>query len=150
MQQLVEHLRPRAQVRTADEFGGLAQDLNHFLDRITQVVSDLDRILAEVLEVMPRIQVQALYGGFFAQAKKGDEDLEAIGERMTGEWLKQAGAEGQARHVFLGGNGLPERWQGRDRFVVLETGFGLGNNFLATWAAWRSRSPRCATCPPAA
>lgn len=48
------------------------------------------------------------------------------------------GALAQARHVFLAGNGLPQRWQGRSRFVVLETGFGLGNNFLATWAAWRA------------
>lgn len=51
----------------------------------------------------------------------------------------------QARQVFLAGNQLPERWQGRERFVVLETGFGLGNNFLATWQAWRndpSRSER--------
>ncbi|MDR1647973.1 MAG: bifunctional tRNA (5-methylaminomethyl-2-thiouridine)(34)-methyltransferase MnmD/FAD-dependent 5-carboxymethylaminomethyl-2-thiouridine(34) oxidoreductase MnmC, partial [Zoogloeaceae bacterium] len=47
------------------------------------------------------------------------------------------GGLGQARHVFLGGNGLPERWRGRERFVILETGFGLGLNFLATWAAWR-------------
>lgn len=50
----------------------------------------------------------------------------------------RGGAWGQARHVFLGGNGLPARWGGRDRFVILETGFGLGNNFLATWAAWRA------------
>lgn len=54
-----------------------------------------------------------------------------------------AGALQQARHVFLGGNGLPKRWAGRDRFVVLETGFGLGNNFLATWAAWRDDPLRC-------
>lgn len=54
-----------------------------------------------------------------------------------------AGAAEQARHVFLAGNGLPGRWQGRDRFVVLETGFGLGNNFLATWAAWRADPHRC-------
>lgn len=54
-----------------------------------------------------------------------------------------AGAAGQARHVFLGGNQLPQRWQGKDRFVVLETGFGLGNNFLATWAAWRDDPQRC-------
>ncbi len=46
---------------------------------------------------------------------------------------------GQARHVFLGGNGLPERWRGREAFVVLETGFGLGVNFLATWDAWLAR-----------
>ena len=55
----------------------------------------------------------------------------------------QAGAAGQARQVFLGGNGLPGRWAGRPRFVVLETGFGLGNNFLATWAAWQQDARRC-------
>jgi tRNA 5-methylaminomethyl-2-thiouridine biosynthesis bifunctional protein len=54
-----------------------------------------------------------------------------------------AGAWAQARHVFLEGNGLPGRWQQRDRFVILETGFGLGNNFLATWAAWRADPARC-------
>ncbi|MEY4752077.1 MAG: hypothetical protein RIQ60_4291 [Pseudomonadota bacterium] len=55
------------------------------------------------------------------------------------------GALAQARHVFLAGNGLPARWAGRQRFVILETGFGLGNNFLATWAAWRALPPeqRC-------
>ena len=55
----------------------------------------------------------------------------------------RAGALTQARHVFIDGNGLPERWQRRDRFVVLETGFGLGNNFLATWQAWRDDPQRC-------
>ncbi|HWH81019.1 MAG TPA: oxidoreductase, partial [Burkholderiaceae bacterium] len=55
----------------------------------------------------------------------------------------RAGAFTQARHVFLGGNELPARWQGRERFVVLETGFGLGNNFLATWQAWRDDPQRC-------
>lgn len=55
----------------------------------------------------------------------------------------EAGAFGQAQHVFLGGNQLPARWGGRHRFVILETGFGLGNNFLATWAAWRADPARC-------
>ena len=54
-----------------------------------------------------------------------------------------AGAFAQASYVFLNGNGLPGRWAGRTRFVVLETGFGLGNNFLATWAAWRDDPQRC-------
>ncbi len=49
----------------------------------------------------------------------------------------------QARSVFLAGNGLPERWRGCARFTILETGFGLGNNFLATWAAWRDDPQRC-------
>jgi len=47
------------------------------------------------------------------------------------------GALAQARHVFLAGNDLPARWIGGDSFVILETGFGLGLNFLATWQAWR-------------
>ncbi|MBI5259766.1 MAG: FAD-dependent 5-carboxymethylaminomethyl-2-thiouridine(34) oxidoreductase MnmC [Burkholderiales bacterium] len=55
----------------------------------------------------------------------------------------RAGAWAQARHVFLAGNGLPQRWAGRPRFVVLETGFGLGHNFLATWEAWRADPQRC-------
>lgn len=55
----------------------------------------------------------------------------------------RAGALGQARQVFLRGNGLPQRWAGQPRFVVLETGFGLGNNFLATWDAWRNDAARC-------
>jgi tRNA 5-methylaminomethyl-2-thiouridine biosynthesis bifunctional protein len=55
-----------------------------------------------------------------------------------------AGATAQARHVFLAGNGLPGRWRGRERFVVLETGFGLGHNFLATWDAWRNDAAACA------
>ena len=57
-----------------------------------------------------------------------------------------AGALAQAEHVFLAGNGLsgPGRhaWSGRSRYVILETGFGLGNNFLATWAAWRRDARR--------
>src|SRR5829696_7326528 len=52
------------------------------------------------------------------------------------------GGLAQARHVFLGGNGLPERWRGRDAFVVLETGFGLGLSFLAAWEAWRADPAR--------
>ena len=55
----------------------------------------------------------------------------------------RVGAFEQARHVFLAGNGLPGRWARRARFTVLETGFGLGNNFLATWQAWRDDSARC-------
>lgn len=48
------------------------------------------------------------------------------------------GGLAQARHVFLGGNDLPARWQGQPRFVIAETGFGLGLNFLCTWEAWRA------------
>lgn len=55
-----------------------------------------------------------------------------------------SGALGQAEHVFLRGNGLPERWRGRRGFTVCETGFGLGLNFLALWKAWRDDPLRSA------
>jgi methyl-accepting chemotaxis protein len=51
----VMDLSPRAGVKSADEFGELAQDLNHFLDRIALIVHDLDRILSEVVAVGGRL-----------------------------------------------------------------------------------------------
>ena len=51
------------------------------------------------------------------------------------------GAE-QARHVFIRGNGLPGRWGGRQRFTIVETGFGLGLNFLETWRTWEDDPAR--------
>lgn len=41
----------------------------------------------------------------------------------------------ETRYVFLQQNHLPERWHSFDqrRFVIGETGFGTGLNFLATW-----------------
>lgn len=49
----------------------------------------------------------------------------------------------QAQHVFLGGNDLPRRWAHARVFTILETGFGLGLNFLATWRQWRGDPARC-------
>ncbi|HTT09832.1 MAG TPA: bifunctional tRNA (5-methylaminomethyl-2-thiouridine)(34)-methyltransferase MnmD/FAD-dependent 5-carboxymethylaminomethyl-2-thiouridine(34) oxidoreductase MnmC [Burkholderiaceae bacterium] len=57
-------------------------------------------------------------------------------------YASRDGALGQARHVFLRGNNLPARWQRHDQFVIVETGFGLGVNFLATWQAWREDPAR--------
>jgi tRNA 5-methylaminomethyl-2-thiouridine biosynthesis bifunctional protein len=39
---------------------------------------------------------------------------------------------------FLSALGLPERWRQRSRFVMLDTDFGSGSGFLATWMAWRN------------
>ena len=39
----------------------------------------------------------------------------------------------ETRHVFLDGNDLPAAFDGHDVFVVGETGFGTGLNFLAVW-----------------
>lgn len=49
-----------------------------------------------------------------------------------------AGGMEQARTVFLAGCGLPAAWAGQRQWCVLETGFGLGLNFLAAWNAWKA------------
>ena len=43
----------------------------------------------------------------------------------------------QARHVFVQGNDLPSRWAGRRVFTIVETGFGLGLNFMPGASASR-------------
>ncbi|HET8848914.1 MAG TPA: bifunctional tRNA (5-methylaminomethyl-2-thiouridine)(34)-methyltransferase MnmD/FAD-dependent 5-carboxymethylaminomethyl-2-thiouridine(34) oxidoreductase MnmC [Marinobacter sp.] len=45
----------------------------------------------------------------------------------------------ETRHVFIGHNNLPQRFSEvpeAGHFVIAETGFGTGLNFLATWAEW--------------
>lgn len=51
----VMDLSPRAGVKSEDEFGELARDLNHFLDRVVLIVHDLDKILSEVVAVAARL-----------------------------------------------------------------------------------------------
>jgi tRNA 5-methylaminomethyl-2-thiouridine biosynthesis bifunctional protein len=54
----------------------------------------------------------------------------------------------QAREVFLQGCGLwsanagPLVWRDQSQWRVLETGFGLGLNFLVTWQAWLADAAR--------
>jgi tRNA U34 5-methylaminomethyl-2-thiouridine-forming methyltransferase MnmC len=45
----------------------------------------------------------------------------------------------EARHVYLAGNALPERF--RPGFQIAELGFGTGLNALAALQAWRSANP---------
>ncbi|HEX9398388.1 MAG TPA: FAD-dependent 5-carboxymethylaminomethyl-2-thiouridine(34) oxidoreductase MnmC [Burkholderiales bacterium] len=76
-------------------------------------------------------------------ARLGFHEGTPYSEAFADVYHSAAGGPEQARHVFLAGNGLPQRWAGRERFVILETGFGLGINFLATWQAWRRDPARC-------
>lgn len=57
-------------------------------------------------------------------------------------YYSESGSLQQAHEVFLGGCGLPAAWAGQAQWRVLETGFGMGLNFLATWAAWKA-DPQC-------
>ncbi len=50
-------------------------------------------------------------------------------------YASRSGAWGQALSVFVDGCELSSRWQSARCIRVLETGFGLGVNFLTTWAS---------------
>ncbi|MDR0226309.1 MAG: tRNA (5-methylaminomethyl-2-thiouridine)(34)-methyltransferase MnmD [Burkholderiaceae bacterium] len=64
--------------------------------------------------------------------------------RFGDRYHSELGGLDQARHVFLGGCGLPAAWADAPQWRILETGFGFGLNFLAAWAAWKvdPRRPR--------
>lgn len=51
----------------------------------------------------------------------------------------------ESSYVFLAGNDLPARWQGRPGFCIAETGFGTGLNFLLTLQAWLNDPARSTT-----
>ena len=71
-----------------------------------------------------------------------DSEGVPVSRRYADRYHPRSGALQQAAHVFLHGNDLPARWRGREQFAILETGFGLGNNFLATLDAWRADPAR--------
>lgn len=80
--------------------------------------------------------------------------------RFNDIYRTKADGLAQARHIFLGGCGLSEpglelavgqteeqadntnAWTSQRQWRILETGFGLGLNFLATWQAWRRAAKR--------
>lgn len=70
------------------------------------------------------------------------DDGTPFSPRFGDVYHSASGAFAQAGQVFLQGNELPGRWRGLRVFTVMETGFGIGVNFLATWSAWRSDPAR--------
>lgn len=53
-------------------------------------------------------------------------------------YYSKADGRAECRHVFLAANGLPERFVGKQNFVIAELGFGTGLNFIETWSAWEA------------
>lgn len=53
-------------------------------------------------------------------------------ERFDDVYFSAHDGLAETRHVFLDGNDLPDSWAGKRDFVIGETGFGTGLNFLAT------------------
>lgn len=59
-----------------------------------------------------------------------------VSRRFDEPYFSLAGGLEETRHVFLAGNGLPDRF--RPGFHIAETGFGTGLNLLVVWMAWRA------------
>lgn len=73
------------------------------------------------------------------------------GERYRSAGTARQGGWDQARHVFLAGCALTTvegqcladpAWRKASTWRMLENGFGLGLNFLATWHAWQQDPQR--------
>lgn len=58
-----------------------------------------------------------------------------VSEHFDDVYFSNVNGLEETRYVFLKQNHLPERWQtySNRRFVIAETGFGTGLNFLAAW-----------------
>ncbi|MGX9417252.1 bifunctional tRNA (5-methylaminomethyl-2-thiouridine)(34)-methyltransferase MnmD/FAD-dependent 5-carboxymethylaminomethyl-2-thiouridine(34) oxidoreductase MnmC [Vibrio sp. WJH972] len=58
-----------------------------------------------------------------------------VSEQFDDVYFSNVNGLEETRYVFLRQNQLPQRWLETDekRFVIGETGFGTGLNFLATW-----------------
>jgi len=51
-------------------------------------------------------------------------------------YFSKDGGITETEYVFLKYNGLPDLWRGQQQFVIAETGFGTGLNFLTTVKLW--------------
>jgi methyl-accepting chemotaxis protein len=88
-------LTHRAEIRTEDEFGMLARDLNLFLDRINRLVGELDAVLSRVVAVNDDIvamqgdlrrRIDSVVSG--TRALERDAMLSAKREpRLSNEWF---------------------------------------------------------------
>lgn len=58
-----------------------------------------------------------------------------VSEQFDDVYFSNTNGLEESKYVFLQQNNLPERWQTYEqrRFVIAETGFGTGLNFLAVW-----------------
>lgn len=64
-----------------------------------------------------------------------------LSRRYGDVYFSDQGGLEEARHVFLAGNHLSQRLAASQRFIIGETGFGSGLNFLALWQLWERIAP---------
>lgn len=74
------------------------------------------------------------------------QDGQPYSQRFDDVYFSRASGLDETRHVFLEQNNLPARFtalEGLDSFVIGETGFGTGLNFLAAWQCFCQNAPTC-------
>lgn len=74
-----------------------------------------------------------------------DEDGQPVSTQFNDVYFSRENGLQESRYVFLQHNQLGERFaalQTGQSFVVGETGFGTGLNFLSTWQLWQQCAPR--------
>ncbi|MEC8428238.1 MAG: bifunctional tRNA (5-methylaminomethyl-2-thiouridine)(34)-methyltransferase MnmD/FAD-dependent 5-carboxymethylaminomethyl-2-thiouridine(34) oxidoreductase MnmC, partial [Pseudomonadota bacterium] len=72
------------------------------------------------------------------------EDGQPLSSEFDDVYFSKTNGLEETRYVFLHHNRLRERWlqlPTDGHFVVAETGFGTGFNFLAAWQLWRETAP---------
>lgn len=72
-----------------------------------------------------------------------NEDQPPLAEDFDDGYFSRHNGWAETEHVFIRGNRLRERWATltTSSFVIGETGFGSGLNFVAAWRAWQQTAP---------
>lgn len=100
----------RAPVKSTDEFGELASDLNLFLDRLTHILDDLKAVLARVAALNQRLEIihGKMMDGFeeigsrLAVATRAAFVSKEYGPVLSPEWLKTARTTGDLLLKVIG------------------------------------------------
>ncbi len=76
-----------------------------------------------------------------AATPQWQDDLPVSASHKDSYYCPEGGLS-ESRHVFLDGCQVDQQWRDRSQFCILETGFGIGLNLLATWQRWQqTRKP---------
>lgn len=73
-----------------------------------------------------------------------DESGQPVSRRFNDVYFSKESGIDESRYVFIEQNHLTRRWRESDpegTFLIGETGFGTGLNFLTTWAHWNKFKP---------
>ena len=68
-------------------------------------------------------------------------DETPVSEAFGDVYFSRGGGIAETEHVFVRGNGLPQRFLEQPHFTIGELGFGTGLNFLVAWQTFLATAP---------